>query len=360
MSGRTPRRTPRLPRRTLATTALALAAATVPLTVTAHATPPTPKKALKTLDHRSPISTAFTLPGDRAYPESITADPRTGDLYISSYVTGTIYRATPGHHTAQVFLPSGTDGRTTANGVKVDRSGRLWVINSTTGVAVYDLHTRHLIARFDVARTGTGAGAGAGAAKPFVNDLALTPDGTAYLTDSSRAVIYRVAPHQLAHAATHGRHAALPPAYDLSGTLPKDPTAVYTLNGIAAAPSGRYLLTVDMTAGTLYRVDITSGAIRQVALHGGDIRDGDGLELRGTALWATHNRSNTITRWRLSDDDATAHLERRLTDPSLQTPTSIVHSRGRPYVTRSQFTKGGPMGQGTPQIPFTVATVNGI
>ncbi|GGU71387.1 hypothetical protein GCM10010211_41230 [Streptomyces albospinus] len=351
------RRTPRLPRRTLATATLVLTAVTVPLTATAHATPATTPSAtrnttLAPLHPHSPISTAFTLPGDRAYPESITADPRTGDLYISSYVTGAIYKATPGHHAAQVFLPSGTDGRTTANGVKVDRSGRLWVINSTAGVAVYNLHTRRLIARFDATTTGP--------TKPFVNDLAITPDGTAYLTDSSHGIIYRVTPHQLAHAATHGRHATLPPAYDLSATLPKTPDTIYTLNGIAAAPSGRYLLTVDMTAGTLYRVDVTSGAIRQVTLHGGDLRDGDGLEIRGTTLWATHNRSNTLTRWRLSDDGTTAHLERRLTDASLQTPTSIVHSHGRTYVTRSQFTKGGPMGPGTPQKPFTVAAVNGI
>ncbi|QHC26318.1 SMP-30/gluconolactonase/LRE family protein [Streptomyces sp. GS7] len=353
------RHIPSLRHRTLATAALAVAAITVPLTATAHATPATTSSAtrntalapLHPLHPHPPISTAFALPGDRAYPESITADSRTGDLYISSYVTGAIYKATPGHHTAQVFLPSGTDGRTTANGVKVDRSGRLWVINSTTGVAVYDLHTRHLIARFDA--TGT--------TKFFINDLAITPDGTAYLTDSSRGIIYRVTPHQLARAATtHDHRGALAPAYDLSSALPKDPTAVYTLNGIAAAPSGRYLLTVDMTAGTLYRVDIASGAIRQVTLRGGDLRDGDGLEIHGSTLWATHNRSNTLTRWRLSDDGTTAHLERRLTDESLQTPTSIVHSRGRTYVTRSQFTKGGPMGQGTPQTPFTVATVNGI
>ncbi|MGD3106460.1 SMP-30/gluconolactonase/LRE family protein [Streptomyces sp. YGL11-2] len=356
------RRIPSLRHRTLATAALTLTVATVPLTATAHATPATTSSATRNTapaplhphhpHHPHPqITTAFALPGNRAYPESITADPHTGDLYISSYVTGTIYKATPGHHTAQVFLPSGTDGRTTANGVKVDRSGRLWVINSTTGVAVYDLHTRRLIARFDA--TGT--------TKWFVNDLAITPDGTAYLTDSSRGIIYRVTPHQLAHAAATPDHrSALTPAYDLSSTLPKDPTAVYTLNGIAADPSGRYLLTVDMTAGTLYRVDVTSGAIRQGTLHGGDLRDGDGLEIHGSTLWATHNRSNTLTRWRLSDDGTTAHLERRLTDESLQTPTSIVHSRGRTYVTRSQFTKGGPMGQGTPQTPFTVATVNGI
>ena len=41
----------------------------------------------------------------------------------------------------------------------------------------------------------------------MVNDVTLTPDGSAYLTDSTRGVIYRVTPGQLAHARTHGgRH----------------------------------------------------------------------------------------------------------------------------------------------------------
>ncbi|MCF3172258.1 hypothetical protein IPZ61_02805 [Streptomyces sioyaensis] len=36
------------------------------------------------------------------------------------------------------------------NGLKVDRAGWLWGIDSTAGVAVYDLHDRMLIACFGV------------------------------------------------------------------------------------------------------------------------------------------------------------------------------------------------------------------
>ncbi|MEU8827950.1 hypothetical protein [Streptomyces sp. NPDC048636] len=39
-------------------------------------------------------SAAYALPGDRAYPEAITADPRTGTLYAGSYADGTVYRTT--------------------------------------------------------------------------------------------------------------------------------------------------------------------------------------------------------------------------------------------------------------------------
>ncbi|MEU9110326.1 SMP-30/gluconolactonase/LRE family protein [Streptomyces sp. NPDC048483] len=295
------------------------------------------------------IHAAYALPGDRVYPEGIAADPRTGELYVGSYATGAVYRITPGHRTAKVFLPAGTDGRATANGLKVDRAGRLWVIDSTAGVSVYDIRGRRLLARFD-----------SPGEKSFINDLALAPDGSAYLTDSVRAVIYRVTPSQLARAAADGGRAALTPRYDLSGAADPHAPGTLALNGIAADPSGRYLLTVDMTGGGLYRVDLTSGGIRQVALHGGDLKHGDGLELRHHTLWVAHNASNTISRWRLSDDGTRARVERRVTDEALQVPTTLVRQGGRTLVVRSQFDKGGPMGPGTPQTPFTVAAVDGI
>lgn len=134
------------------------------------------------------LSTAFVLPGAKVYPEGITSDPRTGTVYVGSYADGTVYRARPGQDTAEVFLPAGTDGRHTANGLSVDAHGRLWVTDSTNGVAVYDTRTGSRLARFGIP----------GGAPSFVNDLALTPDGTAYLTDSLRAAVYRVTPAQLA------------------------------------------------------------------------------------------------------------------------------------------------------------------
>ncbi|MFB9889632.1 SMP-30/gluconolactonase/LRE family protein [Planobispora takensis] len=294
------------------------------------------------------ISTAYELPGDRVYPEGIAADPRTGDLYAGSFTDGTVFKMTPGRRVARVFLPAGADGRDTANGLKVDRHGRLWVTDSSTGVSVYDTRSRRLLARFEVP----------GEAARFVNDLAVTPDGTAYLTDSIRAVVYRVTPGQLAEAG--GDPVALTPRFDLSGVLdPREPGA-FSLNGIVADPAGRYLLAVDMVGGDLYRLDPASGAIRRVALHGGDMLHADGLELRGGRLWVVHNTTHTISRWWVSGDGSTARIERTATDEALQLPTTLVRVGGTLYVVRSQFDKGGPLGEGTPQTPFTVAAVRGL
>ncbi|MBH5335857.1 SMP-30/gluconolactonase/LRE family protein [Streptomyces pactum] len=296
---------------------------------------------------RARVSTAYVLPGDRVYPEGIGADPRSGALYVSSFTTGTIYRITPGRQAAEVFLPAGTDGRTTAGGLKVDRAGRLWVVDRG-GVSVYATGTRRLLARFETAGPGS-----------WLNDVALAPDGTAYLTDSTLGVVHHVTPAQLRKAMATGRPAALHTAFDLAAALDGLPPG-FALNGIAADPSGRYLLTVDMVGGGLYRLDPASGGVSRVDLHGAVLTHADGLELRHGTLWVAHNSSNTISRLRLSADAGSARLERRLTDPALQVPTTLVRRDGHLLVVRSQFDKGGPMGPGTPEAPFTVAAVHGI
>ncbi|MBT2406992.1 MULTISPECIES: SMP-30/gluconolactonase/LRE family protein [unclassified Streptomyces] len=322
---------------TLATTLSAALALTAPLTLStssAHAS-----------DLR--ISTAFTIPGAEVYPEGIAKDTRTGTVYVGSYADGTVYRARPGSRTAEVFLPSGTDGRDTANGLRVDPRGRLWVTDSTTGVAVYDTRTGTRLAHFEVT----------GSAPPFVNDLTITPDGTAYLTDSLRGVVYRVTPAQLATGA-----GPLLPAFDLRDRLTPKPEGSVTLNGITSDRAGRYLLTVDMTAGDLHRIDLGTGAITRVRLTGGDLKHADGLDLSpdGT-LRTAHNTTNTLTRWQLTQDGTRARLTRTITDPSLQIPTTLTHTPGRTLVVRSQFDKDGPFTPSTgAPTTFTVAAVRDL
>ncbi|WP_433198365.1 SMP-30/gluconolactonase/LRE family protein [Nocardia sp. CA-107356] len=335
--------------RTISTIATAVACTAVAACGTATETP----QATTVSQPSTRISTAYELPGDRVYPEGIAADPRTGDTYVGSYANGAIYRATPGSKRAETFLPEGADGRKTANGLKVDAAGRLWVIDSTAGVAVYDTTSRALIARFDV--TGTGP--------RLVNDLAITPDGTAYVTDSLHPVVYRITPDQVTDAAAHGGRADLTTQFDLSTVISAHTPNAFTLNGIVSDDSGRYLLIVDMNAGELYRIATAANSpnpIRRVTMRGPDLKNGDGLELHGDTLWAAQNVNNTITRWKITDDGASVQLERTVTDESLRIPTTLIRSNDRTLVVASQFDKGGPMGPGAPTTPFAVLAVDGI
>ncbi|QKW37428.1 SMP-30/gluconolactonase/LRE family protein [Actinomadura sp. NAK00032] len=327
------------------TAAVAVAAALAVLPASVAAAPPA---AAQAASHGARISAAYVLPGDRVYPEGIAADPRTGALYAGSFADGTVYRTRPGRRTAEVFLPAGADGRHTANGLEVDRAGRLWVTDSSSGVAVYDTRTRRLLAAFTVPGDGSR----------FVNDLAIAPDGTAYLTDSARSVVYRVTPRDL--AAARGRTATLAVAFDLDDVLDPHGPDDFTLNGIVADPAGRFLLTDDMLGGDLYRLDPATGAVRKAVLRGGDMHNADGLELQHGRLWTANNTDNVITRWRVAPDGTRARLERRLADPALQVPTTLVRRHGTLYVVRSQFDKGGPLGDGVPETPFTIAAVRGI
>ncbi|MEV0249338.1 superoxide dismutase [Nocardia sp. NPDC050712] len=295
------------------------------------------------------IGTAYELPGERAYPEGIAVDARTGATYVGSYSTGAVYRAAAGAARAEVFLPEGADGRNTANGLKVDQAGRLWVTDSTKGVSVYDTGTRALLATFTVP----------GADPRFVNDLAITPDGSAYLTDSARALVYRVTPEQVGRGGT----AELTTAFDLSKTITPRAAGEFSLNGIAADPSGKYLLVVDMPTGALYRIATgpdSSTAIHKVTLDGGDLQNGDGLDLSGTTLRVVHNRTNTLSRWTMSQDYATGTRDAVVTDAALSIPTTMVFVGGKALVAASQFDKGGPMGAGTPVAPFKVLAVEGF
>lgn len=296
------------------------------------------------------IGTAYELPDAKAYPEGIAVDSRSGDVYVGSFTDGAIFRATANNPKAEVFLPSGTDGRQTANGLHVDAAGRLWVIDHTTGVAVYDTKTRALIARFDAPR----------ADKPFLNDLAMTADGNLYLTDSARPVVYRVTPDQLNDAIAHGGRADLSIFSDFAAAKEPVTQANTLLNGIVADPAGRYLLVVDMATGDLYRVSLQAQpSVTKVKLNGGTMINGDGLELRGDTLWVVQNRDNTVSRWTVSADGTAADLQQHVTDAALSVPTTIAHVGDRALVVVSQFDRGGPMGEGTPA-PFTIAAIDGI
>lgn len=125
----------------------------------------------------------FTLPGDAVYPEGIAYDAATGDLYVGSTRTGTVYRGDadePGE--LEVFLRGGQDGRTSVTGMKVDGYGRLFVAGRSTGrIFVYDTASGRLIRAL----------AAPPAPRTLLNDVAVT-DEAAYVTDSFRPQLFRV------------------------------------------------------------------------------------------------------------------------------------------------------------------------
>jgi Cu-Zn family superoxide dismutase len=275
------------------------------------------------------------------YPEGIAYDQRTGTVYVTSTTDGTVFRGDVRGDALAPFLAGGADGRTTAIGVAVDeRRQRLFVAGGATGrVFVYDARTGALLAVLQAAAGDT-----------FINDVAVAPDGTAYVTDSRRPVIYRVV-----EDGAGGFRLGAP--IDLAGTAVVY-GAGFNLNGIEVTPDGRYLFTVQSNTGKLFRVDTRTGAVAEVDLGGETLRAGDGLLLRGATLYAVQNQLGVIAEVRLAGfgpGAPTGRVVARRGDPSFRFPTTVEEARGRLLVVNSQFDRRGA--PGGPELPFTVSVV---
>jgi Cu-Zn family superoxide dismutase len=277
------------------------------------------------------------LPGATAFPESIGADPRTGVFFTGSLIDGSLFRGTLNAPEAQVFLPAGSDGRTSVAGVKVDSESRIWVADAFNGrVLVYN-ESGQLLHAFVLA--GPGA--------PTVNDIAFS-GRIAYVTDLARPFLYRIDTNQAAQPGT----TTIQPWLDVSGAVTystgEGPLGV-NLNGIVASPDGTTLLTVQTNTGSLFRVDVASGEITKVAVTGADLLFGDGMLRVGDNLYIARNAANEIVKLKLGDGWRTAVSESVLQSDEFAFPTALAALHGRLLVTNSQLNAGS-----NPKLPFTV------
>jgi len=279
-------------------------------------------------------ATTYALPGDRVFPEGIAVSGKR--YFVSSTTDGTIFSGTLKGTAAQVFLPGGADGRTTAVGLKADREGRLYVAGGATGaIFVYDLATRELIRRFD---TGSGG---------FINDIAIARDGTAYVTDSQRPFLFRI-PEDAVEAGTGDAVALEPFVNQYAGFGPG-----FNANGIVAVDKDT-LIYVDSNPGTLYRVDVPTGTIQAIDLGGASVANGDGLVLQGRTLYVVRNAAELVVEIRLAGDERSGRVVSETTDPTFAFPTTGALAKGRLLLVNSQFDRRS---SGQAPEPFTVSSI---
>ena len=284
-------------------------------------------------------ASVYPLPGEKVFPEGIALDGATGDFFVGSTTDGTIFSSNvsrPGVE-AGVFSPSGADGRTTAIGMKTDGAGRLFVAGGDTGqMFVYDTATGALIESFDNGQEMT-----------FVNDVTLTPDGSAFFTDSMNPELYRVFPDGAG-------------GYEMEAYLNLEGTPIrygegFNLNGIASSADGRYLVTVKSATGELFRIDTTTKDVALIDTGGADLTNGDGLLLDGQTLYVVRNQQELILPVELSADFLSGTAGEPFTDESFMYPTTIAQSSGADLlVVNSQF---DARETGNPELPFNVSGV---
>src|SRR5215204_5727436 len=196
---------------------------------------PAPTPAQEALPAATPMTAGgrlFALPAGGGFPEGIAYDEATGDFYVGSTIDGTIYRGNVETGTVEVFLP-GQPGRV-AVGLALDESGRLFVAGGGTGsMAIYDTATGQLLLE---AANGL-------APNTFLNDIAISPTGDAYITDSFNPLLFRLAataiPTGLGTPAPVPTTDALEVVVDFTTTGFDLVQTGFNANGIVAMPDGR-------------------------------------------------------------------------------------------------------------------------
>ena len=298
---------------------------------------------------------SYTLPGDAVFPEGIVV--RAGDFFASSFTKGTIYRGRLDRPTADVFLEGGTDGRTSALGLALDRRGHLFICGGMTGLAfVYDADSGKLVRRFD---NGLAKTTDPMQPKAFLNDVTTLPNGDAFMTDSVVPLLYRIPAEAVAGLGAPQEDGRLEPWLSFADTplqyqFGNDIVASLNLNGIASTADGKYLIVVQTNTGRLFRIDVGSKRVDPIA--GIDAPGGDGLVLDGQTLYVIHVDPVPILRFRLGTDFLSGESDPLPRQPSLKAPTTAAFAGGRLLVVNSQFDKLFYGGQSEP--PFAVSSVD--
>lgn len=269
---------------------------------------------------------------DGFQPEGITIG-RAPYAYLGSLADGRIYRANLNTGTGAVISPP---VGSSSVGLKLDHRGRLFVAGGGTGEArVVDSRTGALLASYDFADGTT-----------FVNDVVLTRN-SAYFTDSTRAVLYKLA---------LGPGGALPSGFEtieLSGDFVLDPDpAAFNLNGIAPTPDGRGLISVQSSTGLLFRIDPATGVTRQINTGGATFVNGDGLLLIGRTLYVVRNFNNLVVAVTVNPSGTRGVVRAQVTDPRFDVPTTVAAFRGRLYLPNARFSTPP-----TPTTPYTVVSI---
>ena len=140
----------------------------------------------------APPLSEITLRGERLFPESLTSTSD-GTIFVGSLEKHMIFKAAPGAATAEPWISPGTNGLTVVLGVLADeRAGTLWVCSNPPNTA--GPGELSALKSFDL-KTGKPKGSFPfPGGKSLCNDIAVGPDGTAYVTDTTNPRILKLKP----------------------------------------------------------------------------------------------------------------------------------------------------------------------
>ena len=259
-----------------------------------------------------PAQRTIALP-DEFRPEGI-ASGKHGKFYVGSIPLGAVYRGSYRTGEGDVLVPPHSGRNHT--GLKVDeRFDRLFVSGGASkGIYVYDAETGADVAEFELPDAG------------FVNDVVLTRRA-AYFTDSLVQQLYRV---RIGKRGQLGEPTRIP----ITGELEYE--TGFNANGIEAVRNGRRLIVVQSNTGELFSVNPRNGRSREIELDG-TLTNGDGILLRGRTLYVVRNRDNRIAVVDLKRRLRSGEIERQITHPLFDVPTTIAPFKQFIYAVNARF-----------------------
>jgi streptogramin lyase len=195
-----------------------------------------------------------TLPGNQAYPESVTSTSD-GTLYVGGFATGGVLRARPGASQAEPWIKPGAYGSRSTLGVLADEASQtLWICSndmSAMGVPGPGSAKGSALIGFDLA-TGEGKiSVKLPGTKTLCNDIAVGPDKSVYVTNTFAPQILRLRPGSK-DLEVWAENPSFNPPENGGG-----------LDGLAFGGDGN-LFVNTFTKGELFRVDVKDGKAGKV------------------------------------------------------------------------------------------------
>ncbi|MFP4321956.1 MAG: SMP-30/gluconolactonase/LRE family protein [Anaerolineales bacterium] len=279
------------------------------------------------------VSTLVELPGDRAFPESITLGP--GDfLYSGSFCTGEIWRIDPQAGTLETWLAADA-GIEAVSGMAFSPEGWLYVADRGScdpRAGVSSLKR--------VSPEGVVEEWGEVTDDEIINSLAFDARGTLYATDT-----------QLGQIRSYDDDGA----FNIWWEVPADPNTARP-TGLAYDTARDALVVADSGNGIIYRIGIDArGQAGEIAvLYEDDRRELDGLTLddTGRVIFTSYDNARVM---RLTETGAALILAQNFREPS-----DVAFLDDRVYVTNFDSISLAPLIGWVldPSLPFTIDVID--
>lgn len=290
-------------------------------------------------------ATTLDLPGDRAFPEAITATAD-GTLYVSNLAGGGILRIRP-NQAPEVWLKPGDHGTRSTLGVLADeKRGLLWVCSndmSMIGIPSPGTQKGSSLKSFDLKSGQPKSSASLPGDAQICNDIAIDKAGDVYVTDTLAPNVLKLSKDQKSLAVWKA-DPALAPA-EGGG-----------LDGIAFGSDGNMIVN-KIGSGELFRIEVKNGVAGALTAlkPSRPLVMPDGLRLAddGKSFWLIEGEG--LSRMTIEGDVAKVELIKG----GLVVPTNVVQLGKKLWISEGQngYLLDPKLKGQSPRLPFRLYLV---